>query len=179
MFLLYKGFFFDIMDDPELMKNKENGNKRPCYYCFKSEKYDDIIWFIPVSTKVEKYQKIYNKKVEKQIKLGKILPLIQLYKQLRRYIKSIIEDPDYIVEDNRHEDTMIYLKQIEEISKNGRVVIKLALGKDEEHSKNSIITLMKLNKRTWNQTIRNRGKIIWKKGRQKWIKDCIIRVQYK
>lgn len=89
------------------------------------------------------------------------------YKQLRRYIKSIIEDPDYIVEDNRHEDTMIYLKQIEEISKNGRVVIKLVLGKDEEHSKNSIITLMKLNKRTWNQTIRNRGKIIWKKGRQK------------
>ena len=82
------------------------------------------------------------------------------YKQLRRYIKSIIEDPDYFVEDNRHEDTMIYLKQIEEISKNGRVVIKLALGKDEEHSKNSIITLMKLNKRTWNQTIRNRGKII-------------------
>lgn len=86
--------------------------------------------------------------------------MIQLYKQLRRYIKNIIEDPDYIVEDNRHEDTMIYLKQIEEISKNGRVVIKLALGKDEEHSKNSITTLMKLNKRTWNQTIRNRGKII-------------------
>ena len=84
------------------------------------------------------------------------------YKQLRRYIKNIIEDPDYIVEDNRHEDTMIYLKQIEDIGKNGRVVIKLALGQDEEHNKNSIITMMKLNKRTWNQTIKNRGKIIWK-----------------
>ena len=82
-FYFIKDSFFDIIDDPELMKNKENGNKRPCYYCFKSEKYDDIIWFVPVSTKVEKYQKIYNKK-----------------------------------------------------------------------------TLMKLNKRTWNQTIRNRGKII-------------------
>lgn len=86
------------------------------------------------------------------------------YKQLKPYIKSIIENPDYIVEDNRHEDTMIYLKQIDDISKNGRVVIKLALGKDEEHNKNSIITLMKLNKRTWNQTIKNRGKIIWKKS---------------
>lgn len=84
------------------------------------------------------------------------------YKQLRPYIKSIIENPDYIVEDNRHEDTMIYLKQIDDKTKNGRVVIKLALGQDEEHNKNSIITLMKLNKRTWNQTIRNRGKIIWK-----------------
>ena len=89
------------------------------------------------------------------------------YKQLRPYIKSIIENPDYIVEDNRHEDTMIYLKQINNAGKNGRVVIKLALGQDEEHNKNSIITLMKLNKRTWNQTIRNRGKIIWKKARQK------------
>lgn len=50
----------------------------------------------------------------------------------------------------------------EDIGKNGRVVIKLALGQDEEHNKNSIITMMKLNKRTWNQTIKNRGKIIWK-----------------
>ena len=89
------------------------------------------------------------------------------YKQLRPYIKNIIKDPDYIIEDNRHEDTMIYLKEVDAIGKNGRVVIKLALGKDEEHNKNSIITLMKLNKRTWNQTIRNRGKIIWKKTRQK------------
>lgn len=89
------------------------------------------------------------------------------YKQLRPYIKSIIENPDYIVEDNRHEDTMIYLKQINNIGKNGRVVVKLALGQDEEHNKNSIITLIKLNRRTWNQTIRNRGKIIWKKARQK------------
>lgn len=38
----------------------------------------------------------------------------------------------------------------------------MRLGQDEEHYKNSIIILMKLNKRAWNQTIRNRGKIIWK-----------------
>lgn len=84
------------------------------------------------------------------------------YKQLRPYIKSIIDNPDYIVEDNKHEDTMIFLKQIKDIEKNGRVVVKLALGRDKEHSKNSIITFMNLNKRTWEQTIKNRGKIIWK-----------------
>ena len=84
------------------------------------------------------------------------------YKQLKPYIKKIIDNPDYIIQDNRHEDTMIYLKQIDEIEKNGRVVIKLALGQDKEHNKNSIITMMKLNKRTWKQTIRNRGNIIWK-----------------
>lgn len=84
------------------------------------------------------------------------------YKQLRVDIKGIIENPDYIIEDNRHEDTMIYLKHLNN-KNSGRVVIKLALGQDEEHNKNSIITLMRLNKRTWKQTIRNRGKIIWEK----------------
>ena len=70
-FYFIKDSFFDIIDDSELMQNKENGNKRPCYYCFKSKTYDDIIWFIPVSTKIEKYQKIHNYKIQKQIKLGK------------------------------------------------------------------------------------------------------------
>lgn len=83
------------------------------------------------------------------------------YEQLEKYIKDIIENPDYIIEDNRHSDTMIYLKQISNLK--GRIIIRLALGQDEEHNKNSIITIMKLNGRTWKQTIRNRGKIIWQK----------------
>lgn len=70
-FYFIKDLFFEMIDDQELMKNKENGNKRPCYYCFKSKEYEDIIWFIPVSTKIDKYQKIYNNKIQKQIKLGK------------------------------------------------------------------------------------------------------------
>lgn len=70
-FYFIKDSFFDVIDDSELMQNKENGNKRPCYYCFKSKEYDSIIWFIPISTKIDKYQKIYDKKLQKQIKLGK------------------------------------------------------------------------------------------------------------
>ena len=93
------------------------------------------------------------------------------YKELRPYLKSIIDNPDYIIEDNRHEDTMIYLKQIKNIEKNGRVVIKLALGQDKEHNKNSIITMMKLNNRTWNQTLKNRGKIICKNKNKKLDKN--------
>lgn len=85
------------------------------------------------------------------------------YRILKPHIKDIVENPDYIIEDNRHEDTLIYLKKINN-GINGRVVVKLATEKDREHSKNSIITLMKLNERTWKQTIKNRGKIIWKKG---------------
>ena len=70
-FYFVKDDFFDIINDPELMKNKENGIKRPCYFCFKSKENDKIIWFVPVSTKVNKYKKIYENKIQKQIKLGK------------------------------------------------------------------------------------------------------------
>ena len=35
-FYFVKDDFFDIINDPELMKNKENGIKRPCYFCFES-----------------------------------------------------------------------------------------------------------------------------------------------
>lgn len=64
-FYFIKDEFFDYINDIELCKNKTTGNKRPCYYCFKDYKYNNIIWFLPISSKVEKYQKIYNKKKSK------------------------------------------------------------------------------------------------------------------
>ncbi len=70
-FNFIKDSFFEVVNDKELMQNKENGIKRPCYYCFKSKDNEKIIWFVPVSTKVDKYQKIYDNKIQKQIKLGK------------------------------------------------------------------------------------------------------------
>ena len=85
------------------------------------------------------------------------------YEQLKNNISEIIEEPDYILIDNRHENTIILLKHMKDIDKKGRVVVKLALGLDEKHSKNSIITLMKLNERTWIQTLKNRGEIIFDK----------------
>ena len=43
------------------MVNKENGNKRPCYFCFRDRKNKDIIWFVPISTKYENYKKLLKK----------------------------------------------------------------------------------------------------------------------
>ena len=62
-FYFIKDEFFDKVQDKELLQNKENGNKRPCYYCFNDRNNNGIIWFIPVSTRIEKYQKIYDKKL--------------------------------------------------------------------------------------------------------------------
>ena len=50
------------------MANKENGNKRPCDFCFNDLENEEIIWFVPISSKVEKYKSIYEnkKKLEKK-----------------------------------------------------------------------------------------------------------------
>ena len=85
------------------------------------------------------------------------------YENLRVYLKEIVEEPDYILRDNRHSDTLIFLKYVNIANKRGRIVIKLAIAADERHPKNSIITLMQLNERTWNQTIKNKGDIIFDK----------------
>ena len=61
-FYFIKDEFFEKIQDEQLSQNKENGNKRPCYYCFK-QKEDKILWFIPISSKVDKYKEIYIKKV--------------------------------------------------------------------------------------------------------------------
>ena len=57
-----KDEFFDIVNDENMMANHEKGKKRPTYFTIKDK---DILWFIPLSSKVEKYKKIVDKKVEK------------------------------------------------------------------------------------------------------------------
>ena len=78
-FYFIKDSFFDIIDDSELMKNKENGNKRPCYYCIKSKKYDNIIWFIPVSTKIDKYKRIYDSSEKIPLLILLFLEMLQIH----------------------------------------------------------------------------------------------------
>lgn len=44
------------------MINHENCHSRPTYFTIKD---DDILWFIPLSSKIEKYKKIINNKEKK------------------------------------------------------------------------------------------------------------------
>ena len=41
-FYFIKDKFFEVVNDKELMKNKESGSKRPCYYCFRNKANDEI-----------------------------------------------------------------------------------------------------------------------------------------
>ncbi len=57
-----KDEFFDIVDDENLMTNHERGKKRPTYFTIKDK---NILWFIPLSSKVAKYKKIVENKIKK------------------------------------------------------------------------------------------------------------------
>lgn len=59
-FYIIKDQFFADADDLYLKGNKEEN--RPHYYCFKDSS-DGIYWVIPLSSKVEKYQKIIDNRI--------------------------------------------------------------------------------------------------------------------
>ena len=57
-----KDEFFEKYNNHNLMQNHELGRARPTYFTIKDK---DILWFIPLSTKIEKYNKIINSKIKK------------------------------------------------------------------------------------------------------------------
>ena len=57
-----KDVYFDVVNDENLMQNHEKGKKRPTYFTIKDK---DVLWFIPISSKIDKYRKIIDKKREK------------------------------------------------------------------------------------------------------------------
>lgn len=57
-----KDEFFDRINNKGLMINHEKGHSRPSYLAIKD---NDILWFIPLSTKIEKYRAIIDKKEKK------------------------------------------------------------------------------------------------------------------
>ena len=57
-----KDDFFDKINDKGLIINHENGKARPTYFTIKDK---DILWFIPLSSKISKYQPIIDKKIKK------------------------------------------------------------------------------------------------------------------
>lgn len=65
-----KDEFFDKINDKSLMTNHENDHARPTYFTIKDK---DILWFIPLSSKVEKYEKIVDNKMKRYGRCDTIL----------------------------------------------------------------------------------------------------------
>ena len=54
--------FFQDFPDPALMQNKEDGHGRPCFLAIMDD--DGLFWMIPISSRVEKYKRIYERKTK-------------------------------------------------------------------------------------------------------------------
>ena len=67
-----KDSYFDLAQDDKLMRNYESGAYRPTYYCLKDEK-TGLLWVIPMSSRVDKYNAVIAKDVERYGKCLKIL----------------------------------------------------------------------------------------------------------
>ena len=59
-----KSEYFEFVNDERLMRNHEGNSTRPNYFCIKPEN-SSILWFIPMSSKVDKYRLIIEEKVKK------------------------------------------------------------------------------------------------------------------
>ena len=56
-----KDDFFDKIKDKGLMINHENGRSRPTYFTIKD---NDIVWFIPLSSKVNNINSLLSKRLK-------------------------------------------------------------------------------------------------------------------
>lgn len=83
------------------------------------------------------------------------------YERYYRYLKEIVEHPQYIIETNRPYTALI-LKEFLERREQFKTVVRLTTSHDNPDFKNSVITFMKINEKEWSRLIRNK-KILYKK----------------
>lgn len=61
--------FIKDFPDPNLMQNKVaidgKQHDRPCFFAIIDKKQDGVFWLIPVSSRIEKYKKIYARKMKR------------------------------------------------------------------------------------------------------------------
>ena len=135
-FYFIKDDYFDFFKDQRLMINKGKNHKRPCFFAFKDGNYD-IYWLVPLSTRVEKYKRIYNEKVKRNGKCESIY-FCKLKEQERAFlIQNMLPVTDEFIDSEyrcysnnilklkKNDENMIIIKakKLLNIQKMGRNVI--------------------------------------------------------
>ncbi len=137
-FLFIKDDFFTKHDpNGSLMKNKEGGHNRPCFYAFPDKKQPDIFWCVPISSQIEKFERIVQRKISKQIARGYKTPkcntirfgnvlgqkrafLIQnMFPVTSAYVSSIYMDR------NTHKPVTISQRTEKDITQNAKDILRL------------------------------------------------------
>ena len=81
---------------------------------------------------------------------------IQLFNEVKNILPDVLYNPDFIYKDwNNRDNTIVLIKSLDE-ELNLNVVLKIAILNDEKHTKNSIITMIKIGNKTFNKIKRNK-----------------------
>ena len=133
--------------EENILLNKDNGNKRPCYYCFKDKDIKNLIWFIPISSKIEKYKRIYEYKLQKFKKVDTIV------------FGKINNDERAFLIQNMFPITEKYI-ETKYIRNNNDVEITYSLKREIETKANYILKLAELGKNVVFTDIRKIKKVL-------------------
>ena len=77
------------------------------------------------------------------------------YERYHEYIKSILEDPHYIIEDNKP-NTAFILKEFVEDQQRFRLILRLHTTRDVPGRQNSILTFQYIKEREYQRLIHNK-----------------------
>ena len=81
---------------------------------------------------------------------------IQLFNEVKNILPDVLYNPDFIYKDwNNRDNTIVLIKSLDE-ELNLNVVLKIAILNYEKHTKNSIITMIKIGNKTFNKIKRNK-----------------------
>lgn len=89
---------------------------------------------------------------------------VQLFNEVKDILPEIVYNPDYIYKDwNNRDNTLVLIKSLDE-KLNLNVILRIAILDDERHTKNSIITMIKIGNKTFNKIKRNKKeKLLFKR----------------
>lgn len=83
------------------------------------------------------------------------------YELFEKYGVECVQNPDYIIKDNKNAATVFMVKKLPDTNLN--VVSKLALDSDEKKLKNSVMTFYRIRERNLRKLI-EKNKLLYKKG---------------
>ena len=135
LYFLLDQYYIDFPDD-KLMRNKENGRSRPCFFAFRDSRYPGILWIVPISSRAEKYRLIEKSKMEKYgkcntIRFGTVLGreaafLIQnMCPATEEYLQAYLDkyQNPIRIEEKTAEDVIRNAKEVLGIARRGARVI--------------------------------------------------------
>lgn len=89
---------------------------------------------------------------------------LKLFDEVRNIIPEALYNPDRIYKDwNNRKNTFVIIKSLDEESKLN-IILRIAIENDEKHPKNSIITMIKIGKKTFKKIDNNKkDNLLYKK----------------